>query len=322
VRLIHIDNLPRGGATTTTRMLQAGVDAYNAALPDSGGRAVSERIDLEVVTFDHFEKANKVEDVKTTVISVALPERELSHRASGTVAPCRSLMTAQNLIRQISNIRVFLIPIPSVTPMTGIDVVASLLSGVSGIVDERGLIMPEVIQEIVRYNPVSRRSKSMLLIGELNTQLQAIKDLVDDWDSDETIPSTLDLAIWKAAMALAQLERLEMLIGVGRSPSCFSTLADALNLAEPVTSFRHNIDDLRKLLPHLARILVGEDHEPGERFKLPAHARDHGFPRHQPFIAGFDYATTSRKIFHALRKLEIRRMEDVAGISRRIVRVR
>src|SRR5437588_4050719 len=157
-------------------MLQAGVGAYNTGVPTSRGGANPKYVDLEVVPFDNFDDRRIFQDPNLTVVLVTVSERELSGRAGGAITPCRSLATAHNVIKQNPKLRVFLVPISNIISMTGVDVVAGLLSGLSGVVDERGLVMQEVIGEIVEHRPADRKCRSMLLIGELAARIKAIKE--------------------------------------------------------------------------------------------------------------------------------------------------
>ena len=320
MRLIHVDNLPHR-ATATTRMLQAGVGAYNTRVLTSRGGANPKHVDLEVIPFDHFTDHEVIQDPNSTVILITVSERELFCKQGGAITPCRSLATAQNVIRQNPTLRVVLVPISNMTSLTGIDVVAGLVSGVSGIVDERGLVMQEVLGDIIDHRFMTRRCKSMLLISDLVSRLEAIKGMVEEWNMDVEADPTLDIASWRAAMALAQLEKLEPIIGSGHTTS-FSTLADTLNLAQSITSFRLNSDDLRRVLGTLARRWLGENHEPVERLKMPEYARSNGFPRHPPIINSLDQMQTSRKIYQALQKIDIASQDDTAGMTRRLVRLR
>lgn len=302
-------------------MLQAGVGAYNTGVSTSRGEANPKHVDLEVVPFDNFEDLGVIQDPNSTVILVTVSEPELSCKDGRAITPCRSLATAQNVIRQNPTLRVFLVPISTMTSLTGVDAVAGLVSGISGIVDERGLVMQEVLREILDHRFMNRRCKSMLLIGELTSRIEAIKVMVEEWNMDVDADPTLDLASWRAAMALAKLDKLEPIIGSGHMTS-FSTLADTLNLAQSITSFRLNPDDLRRVLGTLARRWLGENHEPIERLKMPDYARSNGFPRHSPVINSLDHMQMSRKIFHALQKIDIVSKDDTAGMTRRLVRLR
>jgi hypothetical protein len=303
-------------------MLQAGVGAYNTGMPTPRAKDSSKQIDLEVRSFDNFDGRNIIEDPTSTVVLITVSERELSGRVSGgEIRPCRSLTTAQDIISCNPNLRVFLIHVSSLTSMTGIDVLAGLLGGASGVIDERGLIMQEVLAKIAEHKAVSRRYKSMLLIGQITNQIEAIKAMVDEWDMDVESDPSLDLASWRAAMALAQLEKLEPIIGSGHATS-FSTLAETLNLAQFITSFRLNPDDLRRVLATLARRWLGENHEPLERLKMPDYARSHGFTRCPPVINSLDHVQTPRALYHALQKIEIARQDDTAGMTRCLVKLR
>jgi hypothetical protein len=302
-------------------MLQAGVGAYNTGLSTSRGASNLNHIDLEIELFESFENRGVIQDADSTVVLVTVSERELSCRTGDTITPCRSLAAAQNVIKRNPKLRVFLVPISNKTSMTGVDVVAGLVSGISGVVDERGLVMQEIIGEIVRHRSAIRNSRSMLLIGELTSEVKSMKEMIDEWDLDAEADPTLDLASWRAALALAQLEKLEIVIGTGHATS-FSTLANALNLAQATTSFWHNPDDLRRVLGTLARRWLGEGHEPRERLNLPAYARERGFPKHHPVILGLDSSNAARKIFHAMQEIQISQMEDLAGISRCLVKLR
>jgi hypothetical protein len=297
-------------------MLIAGTDEYNGGLITG-----QDRLDLEGITFEDFASQGVRYEPKSTLFIVTVSETELSCRnAEGEITACRSLTTAQRIVGDNPRARVFLVPVSNGDTLTAVDVVVALLAGIAGVVSERGLIMKEVLYSLINHQGSPRRHRSLLLIGDLSSKVEAMKNMVNDWDMDAEAEPTLDPACWRTAMALARLDKLEPVIGSAQ-PTSYSSLANALNLTEPATSFRLNSDDLRRVLGTLARRWLGEDHEPVERLGLPDQARGNGFPRHHPVILGRAHSKTNKGIYPALLKAEVLSREDVAGMSCRLVRL-
>lgn len=321
VRIIHIDNLPQGA---TAKMLCAGVRGYNETLLGAKRDEGLGLISHELMSFKEFDRQDQILNPAADLVFITVSEEKLSNRSSGKEglrAPCLSIMTAQRILNNHRNIRVFLVPIANLTSLTGIDVVAGLLVGISGFVDERSLVMEETLGEILNHRHKDRRYKSMLLIGQLPNRIRLIKQMIEEWNNDIEADPTLDLASWRASLALAQLDKLEPIFGSAQ-PFSFKALADALNLARSVTFFRHTPDDLRRVLSTLARRWMGENHEPKDRIRLPEYARSSGFPRNPPAILGLDDDKVSRRTYNTLQSIEIICRDDLFGMQRCLVRSR
>jgi len=313
VRVIHVDNSPER-SSVTARTLDAGITAYNAALDTR-----QEPLDFEVLTFDEYDALRTPINPDPALFFVTVSESELSHKNhDGQVVACRSLETARTIAAQNSKGKVFLIAVAAANELTGIDAVVAGLNGVAGIIDERGLILKEVVESTVHHVPNSRRRKSLMLVGELGSRITAMKEMLSDWEIDADSEPTLDLACWRAAIALAQLKRLEPIITVPQ-PTSYSSLANALNLNESATAFRLNSNDLRRVLSTLGRRWLGEGHDPPERLNLPRYARRSGFPRHRPVIIGLDHLKTDRQILSAFQNLEIKAVANLAGMNHWLV---
>ena len=171
MRAIHIDNSSQG-TSVTSRTLVAGTSAYNNGLGPG-----KEGLDFEGTTFEEFNHRAVSYDANSTMFLVTLAERELSSRNErGQIIACRSLATAHQIARETPSVRVFLILVSGGIALTGIDVVAGLLNGISGAVDERGLIMNQVLSLMMNHQFSNRRFKSMLLIGELGSESRSGKE--------------------------------------------------------------------------------------------------------------------------------------------------
>jgi hypothetical protein len=320
VRIIHVDNRPQGA---TAKMLNAGVRAYNETLAakPAGGR---ECVELQVMTADEFGRGREHYDAGATVLFISLTEEEpgMSSKVEQSCGmQSTSLSAAQDLLNRNGNLRIFMVPTGSGDFLTGIDAVAGLLWGASGYVDERGLIMEGTLRDVLSHRRTDRRFRSLLLIGSMCARVKAISDTLQEWNTDVDADATLDLASWRASLALAQLPTLEPILGSAQ-PFSFRALAEALNLARSVTSYRHTPDDLRRILSTLARRWLGENHEPAERVKLPEYARRNGFPRNPPYIVGLSGDAVSRMTYNLIQSAEIIRFDDLHGIPKCLVRAR
>lgn len=164
--------------------------AYNDGLG-----AGEEGLALEGKTFEDFNHRDRNYDPLSTIFLVTVAETELSFRNhQGEIEACRSLATAQRIALETPSAKVFLIPVSSGIALTGVDVVAGLLSGISGVVDERGLVMSEVLDMIKNHPFRNRRYKSMLLIGELGPRVEAVKEMVDEWSIKKSTQLSMRLA--------------------------------------------------------------------------------------------------------------------------------
>jgi hypothetical protein len=178
VRVIHIDNSSQG-TSVTSRTLVAGTSAYNDGLG-----AGEEGLALEGKTFEDFNHRDRNYDPLSTIFLATVAETELSFRNhQGEIEACRSLATAQRIALETPSAKVFLIPVSSGIALTGVDVVAGLPSGISGVVDERGLVMSEVLDMIHEYPEL----EGFLRIRILSNQGGYIVDLVKPCDAVEAL---------------------------------------------------------------------------------------------------------------------------------------
>lgn len=306
VKIIYLDQ-SRDGNTPATRMLNAGTNFYNTS-------DFQDHIDLELAGFDEVDANYRVDSERTVAfINIA---SSLCHRNDDNMVNiCRPLEVLHSLVENNPDLPVYLIPQPNKVHITGLDAIGVSLSGASGIVDERGLIMKEILSITITHKLNNNGRRQMLLFGEMPEKIRETKTTLLEWEEDYEVETKYDYATWRTANALAQLAKLEPIIGSGHLTS-FSTLASALNLAKPMTNFQLNRDDLRRILATLARRWLAENHEPIDRFRLPDHARENGFPMVPPPIVGLDKAQAERKIYDTLKQIRIDEQSDLVGIKR------
>jgi hypothetical protein len=314
VRIVHVDNYPQG-RSATSRMLEAGISSYNSSLDHSEAQ-----IDFCGLTFDEYSQRADVVDDKSSVFAISVAERDLTIKDKQGSLPCRSIRSAYDTVMNHPGTKVFLVPVSSGGPLTGVDAVIAMLVGITGIIDERGLVLNEVIGAMIRPPLSSRRQKSMLLVGEVASRTEITTSMVTSWNMDEEGDPTLDGACWRAAMALGQIDKLEPMF-ISPQPLSFSSLATALNLSESTTYFRLNENDLRRVLSTLARRWLPDGHKPADRILLPQYARRHGMPRHRPMLPNQDCTRTDRAIHAALLAADLVTQPDLDQMARRIIRL-
>jgi hypothetical protein len=315
VRIVHVDNYSQG-RSATSRMLQAGISSYNSSLDQ--GQA---QIDFCGLKFDDYSQRAAVVDDKSSVFAISVAERDLTIKdEQNGPLPCRSIRTAYDIVMNRPGTKVFLVPVSGGGPLTGVDAVIAMLVGITGIIDERGLVLNEVIGAMMRPPLSSRRQKSMLLVGEVASRTEITTSMVASWNMDEEGDPTLDGACWRAAMALGQIGKLEPMF-TSPQPLSFSSLAAALNLSESTTYFRLNENDLRRVLSTLARRWLHDGHKPADRILLPECARRHGMPRHRPMLPNQDCTRTDRATHAALLAADLVTQPDLDQMTRRIIRL-
>jgi hypothetical protein len=287
------------------RMLRAGIDSYH-------GKSPKETITLDFATFDQVDKEFRITKSNPEMVFINLIE-PFSHRdQSKRITPGRSLEAVQHLLRNKPAVKVFFIVPPGLT-ITGIDLAACLLSDISGVLDERSIVMEDVLTRSFLHKSKVRQNRRLLLIGTSCDRIHSTKSMVSEWQDDSAVEPKHDFGIWRTAIALAQLEKLEPMIGSGHLTS-FTTLATTLNLARHLTSFYMNSDDLRRILGVLARRWLDEDSPPVDRFRLPEFARKHGFPKLPPAVINENENEAERQIYETLQNLEIKSTDVVAGM--------
>ena len=256
-------------------------------------------------------------DPITTTIFVSVSDKVLSVRDDGLRAPrvaCESLDLAQGLVQSNPRSRVILVCQAGISAFTALDAVASLLGGMAGLVEDRLLIAEGVLDSVLCLHHLDRKGRLMLMLGESADRLQGIQAMLAEWELDDEADDIVDLKCFRAAMALAQLDRLRPLRGPG-DPYSFVKLAQALNLAESKTLFRLSPGDLRKTLSKLADRFIGLESEHVERVKLPEYARKRDFPPNPPVIRGIPEREISRRLYLACSSIRVERQGLTNGVE-------
>src|SRR5436305_12448763 len=137
LRIVLVDDESRG---PTARILESAV--YN-----SSGRQLAQQ-GFETLTLEQAQRTAL--DPSETAVFVSVSEEALSFRGNGTRAnrvACKSLEVAQALVQTDSRLRVVLVRPASA--FTAIDVVAALLAGMAGLIDDRHLIVDGVLDAVL-----------------------------------------------------------------------------------------------------------------------------------------------------------------------------
>jgi len=286
-------------------MLELAVKAFNASVQSSASRG------FETITKLQASQMNARTLPKETAFFVSVPERDLSRRQglAQTRVACDSLRVAQALVRSGTQVRVVLVAQAGSTQISGIETAAALLAGMSGLIDDRLLLEDDILRLLLTTKHLNQNNAVMVVAGEPARRLRRAKALLDTWGLDDEGDEVIDLKCFRSAMALAQLDRLRPLRGHG-DPYSFVKLADALNIAEPQTSFRLSPGDLRKALSVLAARLLGSDHDRVERLRLPESARAQEFPLNLPVIASIPEKEMSKRLYSVCYSLEISRLRE------------
>jgi hypothetical protein len=204
---------------------------------------------------------------------------------------------------------------------SGVDVIAAMISGMAGLLDDRVLLCDGSLAAVFEHRPANTRTRSMLVIGRSVESIRQLKAMLDTWGETLSGDGTMDQACWRACMALAQLDRLLPLPSAGNRYS-FGKLAQTLNLRAAVTSFRLSESDLRKVLSILADcwLVQGWD-ERAERANLPRYAREHGFSQHPPVVAGVTNEDLPKRLYDACRAMDLLQREPLnQQVARILVR--
>jgi hypothetical protein len=295
VKIVLIDKSNRG---PTARIVEAASEIHRQ---NGNGD-----LDYQIVPPNQAVRTVTGADVKRTVVMVSLGESELSSRASGDAGPreaCESLAAAHTLATLRPAPRVFLVRHSDLSSLTGVDVVAALMSGISGVLDDRILLYDGVLPALFKHSPEDRRSRSILVIGRSVAEARALREMLNAWDVDLKGDGTADVACWRAAMALAQLEHLLPLAGPNRF--AFTRLAEMLNTLRGTTTFHLSESDLRKALSSLADLWIGKAEDQAERAQLPRRARERGFPRCQPVIVGIRDEDVPRRLYDICKAMTL-----------------
>lgn len=259
------------------------------------------------------------------IVLVSMSEPALSSKPNGETeqrVACPSFSLAQTLAARSNELAIFLLRHSDQPPLVAVDVIAAMMAGVAGVLDDRVLPCDGLLPLLFDHHPITTRTRSMLVVGRSVDKLREVKTMLETWDQNLSGDGTMDQACWRAAIALAQLDRLLPLPSSGDRYS-FVRLAQTLNLRSATTAFRLTESDLRKVLSMLAdcwRVPTGD--ERADRVRLPQYARDHGFPWNPPVVQGFSDGQLPRRLYDAARAMELLERDRLGGeLSRVIVRV-
>jgi hypothetical protein len=208
---------------------------------------------------------------------------------------------------------------------TPVDTLAWLRSGARGVIESSALVLPETIALVLQ------RPGQRVLLGEPAARFQKFHErVVDDWPSDDE--GDRDPLCFRAAMALAQIEVLRPAPSRRRNYG-FVQLAIGLNGHHETTAFSYNTNDLRRALARLARLWTPDDEVDApierlreelliQRIRLPAQARDAGFPVDLPILPGLERSAVSGELYRALQAANLETDVPIAGLARAYVRIR
>lgn len=302
---------------TTEIILRAGIDALNAAARH-GEQDMQALLQLRTFTFEELlpEVINSFCDAN--LILIAVTENVLSVRKDAqnrNRIPCPSSRVAQAIRPLLKDRLLFLVNATNPDAFTGVDVASALAIGVDGVVDERALIRPDVLDQMMRIEVTDRRFKYSVVLGESAIRLHAIKSMIETWSQDELSSSEHDFACWRTGSALGQIGELVPIVGAGDRPYSYLKIADTINLEEQGTNFRLARDDLRKVISTLCRRWLGELDEGKNRLRLPEYARQNGFPANPPAIVGLAYDEVIRRIYRFLTKMQVNVNYDGVGLA-------
>lgn len=248
------------------------------------------------------------------IVLVAVEEPDLSARKGGETGvrvAAESMAVAQQLASCAHRPRVFLVRRSDASGFSGMDSAAAVISRIAGILDDRLLLYDSTLPRIVKHSVMDARYWWTLIIGRAAIQLQALKSMLNEWEERLGGDGTMDPACWRAAMALAQLDKLSPLRdGMGERYS-FVKLAQTLNLRQAVTSFRLSESDLRKVLSMLADLWIAASEDRSQRVNLPQRARENGFPRNQPVVAGLSDTQLPKRLYDACKALVVLKREEL-----------
>jgi hypothetical protein len=312
VKIILVD---KSRSTPTAKIVAKAIDEFKSAASRHSGP-----ISYEVISAAECAKKIRAEKVVGTTALVSSDEASLSTRTSedgGLRRQCLSLELAQALSRKN---RAFVLRHSDTSPFSGVDVVAGVMCGFAGIIDDRELLRDNVLSCLTAHVSRDRRYASTLVIGRYATAVQELKAMLDLWNEDVEWDPTLDQSVWRSAMALAQLDELRPVRGAGDRYS-FVKLAQGLNLLRARTSFQLSQSDLRKVLSRLATLWIKANSHETERVRLPSYARSNGFPQNQPVVSGIKDEDLPRRLYEAAMSCEVSPVANVDGVVQRLVRL-
>ena len=298
------------------RIVEAACTLYRRQFSD----CVYEYVDLAAI-----RSGGRVEAGEQDTVFVAVEESAFSVRKEGGTGAreaSESIAVAQRLASRAQGHRVFLVRRSDASSLSGIDSAAAVMSRIAGILDDRLLLYDGALPRIVRHQVRDARHWRTLIIGRAAMQLESIMSMLNLWEERLAGDGTMDPACWRAAMALAQLEKLSPLRdGVGESYS-FVKLAQTLNLRQSVTSFRLSESDLRKVLSMLADLWISASEDKSQRVNLPQRARENGFPSHQPVVAGLSDGQLPKRLYDACKAMSVVKRDSLHdGVPLLVVRI-
>lgn len=292
-----------------------------AATTQASGSAVHDEWE-RAAPAQALEKVAKHADGPLTVlVSVGEENSSLRNGPAGARLACKSLVLAQAIASRFSHLPVHLLRYSDAPALTGIDVVAAMVSGLCGVIDDRMLLSEGALAKVLAHRANDSRSRALQVIGRSTAATWGLVAMLQAWEQNLSGDGTMDLACWRAAMALAQLPQLLPIPGLGDRYS-FVKLAQALNLQTPITSFHLTESDLRKVLSSLADLWIESTADRSERVHLPRYARAQGFPQFQPVVAGVTDEELPKRLYDASKDIVLTADEPIEdGVPRAVVRL-
>lgn len=292
-KIILVDTSPTG---PTGRIVEAAV---------AQGRKQSPQVAAEIEAVLPAQAYSKIANAPQhgVVVLVSTGEERLSGRQSDSPrVACESLCVAQSLASNFPKVPVYVLRHSDMPALGGIDVLAAAVAGVAGVADDRVLLADGALEFVLSHPAQDRRTRSVLVLGRSAPAALEPPAMLQEWEQNLGGDGTLDVACWRAVMALAQLPQLLPIAGLGDRYS-FVKLAQALNLQRRVTSFQLSESDLRKALSSLADLWIQPSAHRSERVHLPRYARAHGFPQIQPVVSGITDEELPKRLYDAARTM-------------------
>lgn len=252
-------------------------------------------------------------------IFVTLPEEALSCRPCPTSServPCEALALAEATIRAGESTAVILVCDARVT-LTALDVASAMIMGAVAIVDCEHLVSQQVLAALLRQEAYADEFRTMQVIGKPFASVLHMKELLS---GGFALDPKVDFNGWRACVALAQLDRLEPVIGVSQ-PLSYQRLADALNLEASTTGFKMTNSDLRKALSAVSRRFYGEQHHAALRTMLPLRVREEGFPRDPPALTSIPGIELPGRLYKLLSRVKVLHEGGKGSVPRGILRI-
>jgi hypothetical protein len=302
LKIVLVDRSHQG---PMSRIVETACALYRRQSPD----CVYEYVDLAAI-----KSGSCLATTEEGIVLVAVEELDLSARKGGETGvrvASESIAVAQLLASCAHRQRVFLVRRSDASGISGMDSAAAVISRIAGILDDRLLLYDGALPRLLKHSMMDARYWWTLIIGRTATQLDALKSMLNAWEERLGGDGTMDPACWRTAMALAQLDKLLPLRdGMGERYS-FVKLAQTLNLRQGVTSFRLSESDLRKVLSMLADLWIAPAEDRSQRVNLPQRARENGFPRYQPVVAGLSDTHLPKRLYDACKTMVVVKREQL-----------